>query len=111
MNGDGVILRSFDGLASVTVSGHSTFEVMQPRELYSRTITRLTGSSDKPSFVTNMFGDDYFETFFIWDVDSYFIRSYCFNNYYIIMVMKTPVNRPELMKRMREDIDIQLNYR
>jgi hypothetical protein len=111
LNNDGVILKSFDGYTSVTASGHAINEPLSTRALYDQIVAKITESNQKPSFVSNIFGDDFFEAFFIWGDDSYFLRNYLFRNYYILVVMKSRVNKPELISRLREDIDIQLNIR
>ncbi len=106
-----IYLNTFDGLSSVTVEVKTTYELLEPRQLYDRTLLRITGSEKKPTFVTTVFGDDYFEAFLVWDIENYFIRSYIFRSYYIQMIIRTPVNKTEIMSRLREDVDIALGVR
>lgn len=111
INNEGIELRTYDGLSSVSVDVNPSYEILDPRELYNRVLVRITGTQEKPLFVTTVFGDDYYEAFFLSGLESYFLRSYIFRNYHILLTIKTPVNKPEIMTRLREDIDIQLSLK
>ena len=109
--GEGVLLKTNDALSSVNVFAAPLPSGLTPQELYANTLLTITGTTERPAFQTTIFGDDYHVAFFMWENNSYYQKSYFYKSYYIVMLFTTQVNKPELMTRLREDVELQLNLR
>ncbi len=105
-NDDGVILSTADRLTEVSIGG--SFNVLQwsPKELYQFNLESLHGGKPVKE-ISSEFGDDFYESYFLADDGmSYYHRAIFIKHYYILLIIKAPVNQPEMMQRLREEVAI-----
>ena len=107
-NDDGVILKTTDRSSQVSVYGSFNVFKWTPKDLFEFTIKELPGGGGDIKVLTSLFGDDFYECAFLHGTSQYYHRGYFVKDRYVQMVAQTPVNRPEMMSRLREDVTVQL---
>jgi hypothetical protein len=105
-NDDGIILKTKNGQSEVNV--HGSYNIMQwkPNDLFEFTVNSMTEDKDGAKILSTVFENDYYESFFIFENNNYFLRSFFVDDYYVSLVVKVPVDEPLLMEQLRKEVKV-----
>lgn len=105
-NGNGILLRTENDLASVTIAGYPGFQGKDTQDIFSHELKKRTGEGEQSVIISSLFGEDFYECFFLIDTRSYFHKAYLYNGKMILVSIETTINQPKLMQELRGAIRV-----
>lgn len=106
-NEDTLLFTTLDTLGEVSVIGTVTDRKLDSHLAFEQRMRALTASGGSANVLSITNGDDYYEVNFLYDGHWYHQKAGFFRTYDVLFTIKVPVNRPELMMRLKEDVDIE----
>ncbi|HFA49538.1 MAG TPA: hypothetical protein ENJ95_11040 [Bacteroidetes bacterium] len=106
---NGIVLKSTDGLSEVVIAGYQSAFNKSTEESFRISIQNLLPPGKQPTIISSLFGEDFYECFFMIGHNMYFHRSYHFDDHFVRVEIRTPINRPHTMEKLREGISIDFN--
>ena len=104
--GDGIILTSNDGFAEVTIGAFPKAIDATTKSVFLSSAREKPGAGSEPKIVGSIFGEDYYECFFMVGHHYYFHRSYHFEDHFVRVEIKVPLNMPDRMAILRGQISL-----
>lgn len=106
-DGDSLLLRTADQLGELSVIGTNTEGKQDSHLAFEQRLRALAKPDESPNILSIINGDDYYEVNFLFDGHWYHQKAGFFPTYDVLYTAKVPVNRTELMVRMKADVRIE----
>ena len=106
---NGIQLKTEDERGVVTIGGYPEKGDKNPREIFESRLIQLEQTAlpdEKSTVVSSIFGEDFYECFFLIGRNYYYHQSFLFEGYYVLVEIKTPINRPDLMTTLHQQISL-----
>lgn len=110
-DGSGIALQPYDRSALVTARADTTAFGQKPREYFGHYLETLSALEGPTVILDTLYGDDYYEALFTWQTQSVFHQAWFFDKHCVIMIVRTPANRPQLLKQIREEVRLEFGSR
>jgi hypothetical protein len=104
---DSLVFKTADMLGELTVIGTETDAKLDSHQAFEQRLRALTSSGGQANILSIINGDDYYEVSFLYDGHWYHQKAGFFQKYDVLYTLRVPVNRTELMVRLKEDVDIE----
>jgi len=103
---DSLLFKTADGNAHLSVIGTATGTKQDSHLAFEQRLRALTSPTPKaPATMLSIInGDDYYEANFLYDGNWYHQKAGFFPTYDVLLTIRVPVNRPEMMVRIKEDV-------
>jgi hypothetical protein len=101
---DSLVFRTADSLGLVTVIATMTDQKRNSHLVFDQRLRALTSRGGNANILSITNGDDYYEVSFLYGGHWYRQKAGFFRNYDVLFTIRVPVNRPEMMLRMKEDV-------
>lgn len=105
-DGDGILLRTENDLATVIIAGYTEVEGENTREVYQHALQELTADGEKPTLISSLFGEDFYECFFIVGKRSFYHKAYLVDGHLVRLSIQTTINQPMLLRTLRQTITL-----
>ena len=107
VNDDGVILKTVDEKSTVSVNGSYNVTNWSAEEVFEFTINSITEEKEgQLKMISKIIGDHFYECYFSYDGCYYFNRCIFVDDYYISLLLTTPVNYPMLMQQLKKEVSV-----
>ncbi len=105
---DSLIFKTPDQLGEVSVIGTVTDKKQDSHLAFEQRMRVLSASvtGQQVNILSIINGDDYYEVNFLYGSHWYHQKAGFYQNYDVLFTIRVPVNRPELMVRLKEDVSI-----
>lgn len=103
-DGDSVLMKTGGQVAEISVMGTLGGSKLAPEQVFQKNIESITSNGSKPTIISSLFGEKDFEVNFLLNGFSYHQKAGFFSDAYVLFTVKAPVNRPELMVRLKENV-------
>ncbi|MBI1227041.1 MAG: hypothetical protein GC192_17550 [Bacteroidetes bacterium] len=104
---DSVVFRIGDTLGLLTVISTLSDKKLDSHLAFEQRLRDMTATGGSVNILSITNGDDYYEVNFLYGDHWYHQKAGFFRNYDVLFTIKVPVNRPEMMMRMKEDVKIE----
>lgn len=107
-NEDTLHFTTLDSYGQVSVVATLTDHKLDSHQVFEdrmRAMTAATGEAPLVLYIIN--GDDYYEVNFLYNGAWYHQKAGFYRTYDVLFSLQVPVNRPELMMRLKEDVKIE----
>lgn len=103
---ESLVFTTLDTLGLVTVISTTNDHKLDSYVVFEQRMRVLTAPGCKANILSIINGDDYYEVNFLYDSYYYHQKAGFLRTYDVLFTIKVPVNRPELMMRLKEDVSI-----
>ena len=103
---DSLIFTTLDTLGELSVIGTVTDKKQDSHLAFEQRMRALTAPGGQANILSIINGDDYYEVNFLYGNHWYHQKAGFFQNFDVLFTIQVPVNRPELMMRMKADVSI-----
>jgi len=107
-DGDSLLFKTIYGHCHLSVIGTATATKQDSHLAFERRMRTLTSPTPntQATMLSIINGDDYYEANFLYDGHWYHQKAGFFPTYDVVLTIRVPLNRPEMMVRMKEDVGI-----
>ena len=105
---DSLVFFTADSIGTFSVISTITEQKQDSHLAFEQRLRALTAPSGPPNILSIINGDDYYEVSFLYDGRWYRQKAGFFQNHDVLFTIRVPVNRTDLMVRMKEDVSIEL---
>lgn len=107
-NMDSLLFTSLDSLGELSVIATASLAKLDSHEAFDQRMRSMVTPGDPPPHILSIInGDDYYEVNFLFDGKWIHQKAGFFRDCDVLFTIQVPVNRPELMVRMKEDVMIE----
>lgn len=106
---NGIFLKTEDGFAEVIIAGFPLLEDMSPKSVFLASAREKTSPSKEPKVISSIFGEDFYECYFMVDRYFYYHQAYFFNDYFVRVEIKAPINMPDKLQILQQQIRLDFN--
>jgi hypothetical protein len=103
---NGVLLISERNDAEITVSIWPQTSGSTTKEIFHCS-AKAKANGKKPKIINAIFGEDFYESFFLAGLSYYYQKSYHFKDYYILLEIRTPINIPDKMQIIKSQVRLE----
>lgn len=107
----GIGLQPYDRSALVTVRGDRQAAAKTPRAYFQEQLQALAPLQGQLNVLDTLYGADYYEAYFTWQTESIFHQAFFFDDYCVIMIARVPTSRPNLLKQIRAEVQLEFEAR
>jgi len=100
--GDGVLLRTENDLATVIIAGHHDFSGENTEAIFQNEVKKQTTEGQRYMLISSLFGEDFYECFFLIGHKSYYHKAFLSDGKLVRLSIETTINHPKLMQELRE---------
>ena len=104
---DSLVFTTLDTLGEISVISTVTNQKLDSHLAFEQRLRALAAPGGAPNILSLIDGDDYYEVSFLYGGHWYHQKAGFFRGYDVLFTIRVPVNRPELMMRMKEDVKIE----
>jgi len=104
---NGIILKSEDGFAEVIIAGFPLPDNADTKSIFLSSAKEKSILSKEPKVISSIFGEDFYECYFMIDRYYYYHQSYLFNDYFVRMEIKAPINMPDKLQILQQQIRLE----
>ncbi len=104
---DTLLFTTLDTLGEVSVLSHSTAQKLDSYKIFEERMRQLTAKGGEANILSIINGDDYYEVNFLYDGHWYHQKAGFYRTYDVLFSIQVPVNRPELMMRLKQDVKFE----
>jgi hypothetical protein len=104
--GDGLLLRTENELATVIIAGYRDFAGETTREIHVKEVEKLAAPDERSVLISSVFGEDFYECFFMVGKRSFFHKTYLFDDHIVRLSIETTINQPKLMQELRDSVTL-----
>ena len=104
---DSLVFKTADMLGLLTVISTPADHKLDSHLAFEQRLRALTAPGGQANVLSIINGDDYYEVNFLCGDHWYHQKAGFFRNYDVLFTIRVPVNRPELMVRMKSDVGIE----
>lgn len=106
LGGSGLLLRTENDLATVIIAGYDDFKGTTTREIHEKEVAKLSAPGERSVLISSLFGEDFYECFFIIGRRSFYHKTYLFDDYLVRLSIETTINQPKLMQELRDNVTL-----
>ncbi len=104
---DSLVFKTADGFGELSVIGTPSAAKLDSHLAFEQRMRALTSTGGQANILSIINGDDYYEVSFLHDGHWCHQKAGFFPTYDVLFSIQVPVNRPEMMTRMKEDVRIE----
>ncbi len=108
--GNGIMLKSEDGFAEVIMAGYSLPAHTSTKSLFLSSTREKSVPAIEPKVISSIFGEDFYECYFMIDRGYYYHQSYLFDDYFVRLEIKVPINMPDKLQVLQQQIRLEFEY-
>lgn len=106
----GILLQSKDGFSQMSISISPQPENATTKDVFLSYTNSKTGMAGKDAkIISSLFGEDFYECFFMIGLDYFYHKNYHFDDYYVRIEIKAPINMPDKMQVIRQQVNISFD--
>ncbi|MCB0519748.1 MAG: hypothetical protein H6577_16655 [Lewinellaceae bacterium] len=102
---DTLLLKSVGQIAEVSVMGKLGKTGSTPERVFEKNLQFIISKNGKATVISTLFGEDFYEANFLCGDFTYQQKAAFSETRSALFTIKVPVNRPELMVRLKADLD------
>ena len=106
----GIILKSEDGFSEVILAGYSLPENTDTKSLFLVSASKKAVPAIEPKVISSIFGEDFYECYFLIDRHYYYHQCYLFSDYFVRVEIKVPINMPDKLQVLQQQIRLDFGY-
>lgn len=106
---NGISLKTEDGFAEVVIAGFPLLEDMNPKSVFLASARAKSIPSLEPKVISSIFGEDFYECYFMIDRHFYYHQAYFFNDYFVRVEIKAPINMPDKLQILQQQIRLEFS--
>lgn len=103
----GIFLKSKDGFAEVTIRVYRQPGGKDTKTLFLESARKISALQKEPKIISSLFGEDFYECFFMAGLHYYYHQSYHFADHFVRLEIKVPINKPGLMAILRTQVSLE----
>ena len=104
---DSLVFTTLDTYGQVSVISTASDHKLDSHQAFDQRMRALSGTTGEAPLVLSIInGDDYYEVNFLFDARWYHQKAGFYRTHDVLFSLQVPVNRPELMMRLNEDVRI-----
>lgn len=104
---DTLLFTTLDTLGEVSVLSRTTDHKLDSHKIFEERMRQLTAKGGEANILSIINGDDYYEVNFLYDGHWYHQKAGFYRTYDVLFSIQVPVNRPELMMRLKQEMKIE----
>ncbi len=106
-DGNGITLHSADGFSEVMIGGFPLSDDLSTKSLFLASAREKTAAQLEPKVISALFGEDFYECYFMIDRAYYFHQCFVFEDYFVQLEIKVPINMPDKLLLLRQQIHLE----
>ena len=109
IQGNGIILKTADGFAEVTIGGFPLPSDTDAKALFLSSAKEKSILQNEPKVISSIFGEDFYECYFM--MGRYYLYHHCFliDDHFVRVEIKVPINRPDKLQILQSQIQLDFN--
>ena len=108
IQGNDILLESKDGFSQMTISVSPQPDGASTKNIFKASAKNKSLLAGKePKIVSSLFGEDFYECFFIVGLDYFYHQSFHFEDYFVRIEINTPINMPDKMQVIRQQVEVE----
>ena len=104
---DSLLFFTADSAGLFSVISTASAQKQDSHLAFEQRLRAMAAPSGTPNILSIINGDDYYEVSFLYGGHWYRQKAGFFQQHDVLFTIQVPVNRPELMVRMKEDVGIE----
>lgn len=104
---DSLLFTTLDSLGKVSVISTTTDHKLDSHQVFEERMRQLAATGCVANILSITNGDDYYEVNFLCGNHWYHQKAAFYRNFDVLFTLQVPVNRPELMMRLKQDVKIE----
>ncbi len=105
---NGLVLRSEDGTSEVIIAGYKQDAPINSESAFLASIEQINAAHEKPKIMSSLFGEDFYECFFILGHNFSYHKSFSFEGHVVRLEIRVPISNPVLLKTLRDSISLDV---
>lgn len=103
---DGILLRTENDLATVTILGQRDFHGENTQIIFENEVKKQAGPDERTVLISSLFGEDFYECFFLVGHKTYYHKAFLSDGKLVRLTIETAINQPKLMQELRDNVSL-----